>query len=154
MAVQYHQGCRWPLVRDVLMPALAKETTAVLQCGTLTGHCSGCCPLKCLETWDTRKVSKMFDSLHENVSKILGKKMTCKFRWPGGSYRSHPWPILSGWFFHPAGDAADKEQQRLNDALSGLAASLAGGIQGLVWGVWRRGTVAKPKRRAVGLGVL
>ena len=38
------------------------------------------------------------------------------------------------------GDAADKEQQRLNDALSGLAASLAGGIQGLVWGVWRRGT--------------
>ncbi|CAK9006905.1 unnamed protein product [Durusdinium trenchii] len=73
MAVQYHQGCRWPLIRDVLLPALSKETNAVLRCGTLTG------------------------------------------------------------------DAADKEQQRLNDALSGLAASLAGGIQGLVWGVWRRG---------------
>eukprot|EP00435_Cladocopium_sp_Y103_P073232 s33_g42.t2 len=72
MAVQYHQGCRWPLIRDVLLPALAKETNAILRCGALTG------------------------------------------------------------------DAADKEQQRLNDALSGLAASLAGGIQGLVWGVWRR----------------
>ena len=46
----------------------------------------------------------------------------------------------------PAGDAADKEQQRLNDALSGLAASLAGGIQGLVWGVWRRGTLAAKRR--------
>ena len=37
MAVQYHQGCRWPLVRDVLLPALGKETAAVLRCGTLTG---------------------------------------------------------------------------------------------------------------------
>lgn len=37
MAVQYHQGCRWPLIRDVLLPALSKETNAVLRCGTLTG---------------------------------------------------------------------------------------------------------------------
>ena len=73
MAVQYHQGCRWPLVRDVILPTLEKETNAALTCGSLTG------------------------------------------------------------------EAADKEQQRLNDALSGLAASMAGGIQGLVWGVWRRG---------------
>ncbi|CAJ1370251.1 unnamed protein product [Effrenium voratum] len=73
MAVAYHQGCRWPLVQDVLLPALSTESDAALRCGSLSG------------------------------------------------------------------DAADREQQRLNDSLSGLAAAFAGGIQGLVWGVWRRG---------------
>ena len=37
MAVQYHQGCRWPLIRDVLLPALAKETNAILRCAALIG---------------------------------------------------------------------------------------------------------------------
>ena len=74
MAIQHHQGGRWPLVRDVLLPALAKETQAAAQCSSLTG------------------------------------------------------------------DAADKEQQRLNDSLCGLALALGGRINGLIGAVWRRGS--------------
>jgi hypothetical protein len=72
MSHRFHVGCRWPLVHNVLLPALAKETEAVLQCGSLTG------------------------------------------------------------------EAADREQLRLNDALASLAAAFGGGIHGLMIGVWRR----------------
>ena len=73
MSIQHHQGGRWPLVRDILLPALAKETQAAAQCSSLTG------------------------------------------------------------------DGADKEQQRLNDSLCGLASALGGRINGLIGAVWRRG---------------
>eukprot|EP00931_Biecheleriopsis_adriatica_P031464 TRINITY_DN18449_c0_g1_i1.p1 TRINITY_DN18449_c0_g1~~TRINITY_DN18449_c0_g1_i1.p1 ORF type:complete len:2089 (+),score=437.43 TRINITY_DN18449_c0_g1_i1:57-6269(+) len=43
------------------------------------------------------------------------------------------------------GTAADLENQRLNDSLSGLAASFGGGISGLVPGVWRSSVDAAAK---------
>ena len=79
MAIQHHQGGRWPLVRDVLLPALAKETQAAAQCSSLTG------------------------------------------------------------------EGADKEQQRLNDSLCGLASALGGRITGLIGAVWRRGSCLSPR---------
>ena len=74
MAIHHHQGGRWPLVRDVLLPALAKETKAAAECSSLSG------------------------------------------------------------------EGADKEQQRLNDSLCGLATALGGRISGLISSVWRRGS--------------
>eukprot|EP00930_Biecheleria_cincta_P054815 TRINITY_DN41214_c0_g1_i1.p1 TRINITY_DN41214_c0_g1~~TRINITY_DN41214_c0_g1_i1.p1 ORF type:complete len:2072 (-),score=373.64 TRINITY_DN41214_c0_g1_i1:15-6230(-) len=72
-ASRTHVGSRWPLVRDVILPALAQESQAALNCSSLSG------------------------------------------------------------------DAADRENQRLNDSLSGIAMALGGGIHGLTLGVWRRG---------------
>lgn len=72
LGTRFHVGSRFPLLQQLILPALAEETQAALRCGSLVG------------------------------------------------------------------DAADREHQRLNDALSGLAASLGGSIQGLVVHVWRR----------------
>jgi hypothetical protein len=66
-SMRYHVGCRWPLIRDVLLPAMAAETQAALQCSSLSG------------------------------------------------------------------EAADREQQRLNDALSGLAVALEEEFKALQW---------------------
>lgn len=37
-AAKLHTGCRWPLIRDVALPALAAETEATLRCNSLTGE--------------------------------------------------------------------------------------------------------------------